>query len=85
MTYEGGFRLVIDPKSLLYLFGMRCECFQRAGCGGPTDVECRAPSQARLLGRAHRRGVPVPESERDRQLRLREELWRLGTSSPRDL
>ena len=78
MTYEGGFRLVIDPKSLLYLFGMRCECSQLAGHGGPADASCRAPSQARLLGCAHRRGFPVPESERNRQLRLREELWRLA-------
>ena len=25
MAYEGGFKLVCDPKSLLYLFGMRLD------------------------------------------------------------
>ncbi len=33
MSYEDGFRLVIDPKSLLYLFGMRLD-FSSALIGG---------------------------------------------------
>lgn len=32
MEYEGGFRLVCDPKSLLYLFGMEVRPSQQATC-----------------------------------------------------
>ena len=32
MEYEGGFRLVCDPKSLLYLFGMEVRPSQQAAC-----------------------------------------------------
>lgn len=32
LTYEGGFRLVCDPKSLLYLFG-KCRHGTSLSCG----------------------------------------------------
>ena len=50
MEYEGGFRLVCDPKSLLYLFG---ECFYITNRTSPICVTLCALALLKEFARPH--------------------------------
>ena len=61
MEYEGGFRLVCDPKSLLYLFGMEVRPSQQAAWAwASVKIRCRWTHLVQqMLRSARRRHLPA--------------------------